>query len=228
MQAAVNKLKQDIWKDEAVEKNEKQRVIPAPRYHRVQGRVRRPDARGTIGQRKVVLVDKTENQVKTGNEKPTDSKGKKSVKVESGDKKLKESDSGDKKLKESDSKGEERIDNLKILPLLEALEVESTGPPDVFRMQQTAVSKIRRSIFKLPVSSPYTQYYPPEGGESGGAPNQVQLDEASALPTTDNSTTESLTPQTNNNTSQPGVETKPAQRGTKARLSRVRAVPNTK
>ena len=33
------------------------------------------------------------------------------------------------------------------------------------KKRQTDVSKIRRSIFKLPVSSPYTQYYPPEDGD---------------------------------------------------------------
>ncbi|GFR78393.1 hypothetical protein ElyMa_000533200 [Elysia marginata] len=40
-------------------------------------------------------------------------------------------------------------------------------PPLEMEMEQTAVSQIRRSIFHLPKSSPYTEYYPPEKEKLG-------------------------------------------------------------
>ena len=70
-------------------------------------------------------------------------------------------------------KEEKRVDGSDLSSLKEALLQEQLM---AMPKQQTAVSKTRRSIFKLPVSSSYTQYYPPES-EGDIQTDQVQLEQ---------------------------------------------------
>ncbi|RUS88576.1 hypothetical protein EGW08_003676 [Elysia chlorotica] len=161
MNAAVNKLKKDIWKDEAVEEDKKQ--ASEPRRFRIHGRTR-PNVPGS--RRRPDKDDKTK-------ESKTESKGKSSVKLQDlrdalitteEDNKLRRIEI--KKEKQAETKVVEKIDIAEPqggLPELAQLPLHQHPPLEV--MQQTAVSKIRRSIFKLPVSSPYTVYYPPENEE---------------------------------------------------------------
>ena len=114
MNAAVSKLKKDIWKDE--EPNEKGK------------KNKKEDAK-----------NKKED---TKNIKITSEKGQ-----------------GNKLLQQVIG-DEAQLQQTEVHTLQEALANQRLME---MPMQQTAVSKIRRSIFKLPVSSPYTQYYPPEG-----------------------------------------------------------------
>ena len=117
MNAAVNKLKKDIWKDEAVDRKAE---ALEEEWH---------DLRQRLRERKIKKQSLQEQRQKRLEEE----------KAKAGAK---------------EQKGEEGPD---LSSLEEAL---IQGKLEAERLQQTQVSKIRRSIFKLPVSSPYTQYYP--------------------------------------------------------------------
>ncbi|KAK3791557.1 hypothetical protein RRG08_002913 [Elysia crispata] len=148
MNAAVNKLKKDIWKDEVVDEDQRSQNFSQPRRFRIEGRTRR----NIPGPQRRVAKDEKEKAKDT----KAESKGKKTGKPVTlqalRDALIKEEEeTKSRTVKEQKSK---QID-AEVLQTLEQVQ-------PVMQMQQTAVSKIRRSIFKLPVSSPYTQYYPPE------------------------------------------------------------------
>ncbi|GFN87180.1 zygote arrest protein 1 [Plakobranchus ocellatus] len=133
MNAALSKLKKDIWKNDELPKEES---------------------------------DKDKKIVRKAAETSSSSHkdGTRHTKVPVTSKKRRDTDF----LREirgetTDGKPETKTNETITVVKTESLSEAFTNPFPV--MQQTAVSKIRRSIFKLPVSSPYTQYYPPEEDE---------------------------------------------------------------